>query len=156
MQNSVNESIKEYSFITKQPHKLSILLSRREEASAIMCYLPAAAFRSFLISLVLQLCLPWMETKAGQDSGGGSSLAIWLEQQGENVLITHSLQHRRPKLTVDQSVAWLVYSQFSPEITTAMYNVQHNTSFHQKKRPLLTPKSNFKIREIHQPVHRGH
>lgn len=47
------------------------------------CYLPAAALRSFLMSLVLQLCCPWMETKAGQASGGGSSLAICYEQKEE-------------------------------------------------------------------------
>lgn len=55
---------------------LRIQFIHREEDNAIPCYLPAAAFRSFLMSLVLQLRWPWMETKAGQASGGGSSLAI--------------------------------------------------------------------------------
>lgn len=52
-------------------------ITHSEEDSATPCYLPAAAFRSFFMSLVLQLCWPWIETKAVQASGGGSSLAIW-------------------------------------------------------------------------------
>lgn len=58
---------------------------KRNQTSCFPCYLPAAALRSFLMSLVLQLCCPWMETKAEHPSGGGSSLAICSEQRGEHV-----------------------------------------------------------------------
>lgn len=69
---------------------LEAVFSWEKRKYSVPCYLPAAALRSFLISLVLQLCWPWMETKAGQASGGGSSLAIY-HSGGENI---QWLQHK--------------------------------------------------------------
>lgn len=62
-----------------------------------------------------------------------------IRAEGRKCRITHWLQHYRPKLIIDKSVTWLIYSQYSPAITTTIYTVRHNT--------------HSKIREIHQPVH---
>lgn len=56
---------------------------------------------------------------------------------------TQWFTHNRPKLIRDNSAARLIYSQYSPVVTEAIYAVWHNTSFHQK-----TPITHSKILHI--------